>query len=546
MTTSAPRRLAALFLAFLLASCSGPAADPAELGPRVEVTGGAIEGEYTGSDREVLAYRGVPYAAPPVGERRWRPPGQVVAWEGVRPAREHAPACWQAIRSEGFYAMGEIERDEDCLYLNVWTAADSADERRPVMVWIHGGAFVFGSGSVDTYDGEALARKGAVVVTLNYRLGSLGFLAHPALSAEAERGVSGNYGLLDQVAALRWVRDNIAAFGGDPANVTIFGESAGSMSVCYLQSTPLAEGLFHRAIGESGGCFGPHRRLADEGPTADTRASGHELGVRFARALGVEGEGSAAARALRALSPEELIAGQAEASADVFEVGLVDGRTFPDQMYNLFAEGRHNDVPVLVGSNADEGTTLFADVPELSPPAYRQRVRERTGPLADAFLDAYSGDAATSTKRALQQMSSDRIFAWAMRTWARLTAGAGSDAYLYFFDHAAPAGEEYGRSLGAYHAAEIAYAFDNLHRLDRDWSEADRTLADRMSRYWVNFAATGDPNGEGLTRWPAYDPGADPALRLGEEIDVVTDLRRQKLDLWDRVILGDWAVETSE
>lgn len=538
----APPAAVAVALAFL-GGCAEPPAEsaPEALETRVEVASGTLEGAPSETSSEVLAFRGVPYAAPPVGERRWRAPEPVADWRGVRRARDFAPACWQAIRRDGFYAMGEIPRDEDCLYLNVWTAAESPDERRPVMVWIHGGAFVFGSGSVPTYDGTALAEKGAVVVTVNYRLGALGFLAHPALSATSERGVSGNYGILDLVAALRWVRDNIDAFGGDPDNVTVFGESAGSMAVCYLQATPAARGLFHRAIGESGGCFGPHRLLDGEGPTDDTRASGHELGVEFARALDVDAggadAGADAAEALRSVPPEEIVEAQGEVSGGV-EVGLVDGEVFPDQMHALFASGRHHSVPVLVGSNADEGTTLFADIQELSPEAYRERVRRQTGPLADEFLEAYADDAERSTRRALQQMSSDRVFAWAMRTWARLAHRAGEDAYLYVFTHAPPLGEEYGRSLGAYHAGEIPYVFDNLHLLDRDWNEADRTLADRMSRYWVRFATAGDPNAEGLPRWPRYDPESGEALELGSEIRVVSGVREEKLDLWDRVIRG--------
>ena len=269
----------AAVLALSAGTVAGAAGQP--LGPVVETSPGALAGERVAGHEEVLVFRGVPYAEPPVGDARWRPPTAKAAWEGTRAATTFGAACWQRPTPDtSIYTRGDLERDEDCLYLNVWTAAADAAEARPVMVWFHGGGHSGGWGSARVFDGTALAQKGVVLVTINYRLGAFGFLAHPALSAESPHGSSGNYGLLDKVAALEWVRDNAAAFGGDPGNVTIFGQSAGSWSVCYLMASPLAAGLFHKAIGHSGGCF--------RGGRPDLEAA-HGQGLAAAAALGAEG-----------------------------------------------------------------------------------------------------------------------------------------------------------------------------------------------------------------------------------------------------------------
>jgi para-nitrobenzyl esterase len=289
-------------LSTTLAGCDEAPPSPDEFrGPVVQTTAGELEGTWADETEGVSVFRGVAFAQAPVGNLRWRPPAAVKPWEGARMATDFGPACWQARGPDDSpYARGDLSRDEDCLTLNVWTPSQGPEDRLPVMVWFHGGGHSSGVGSAKIFDGTAGARKGVIMVTANYRLGPLGFLAHPALTAESDHGSSGNYGILDHIATLAWVRDNIAAFGGDPGNVTIFGQSAGSWSVCALQASPLARGLFQKAIGHSGGCFGaPRAHLARTGDKA-TDVSGHDAGLAIAAELGLEGEGPDTAAALRA------------------------------------------------------------------------------------------------------------------------------------------------------------------------------------------------------------------------------------------------------
>jgi para-nitrobenzyl esterase len=519
-----------------------PAAPVAE---EVAITNGLLTGAPAAEGAEVLAWKGIPYAAPPVGELRWKAPEPSWSWKGGRDAKAFSPACWQPQSNpESFYAGPPIERSEDCLYLNVWSAAKRADEARPVMVWIHGGALQTGSGSTAWYDGTALAEKGVVLVTINYRLGPMGFLAHPALSAESDPPSSGNFGILDQIAALRWVRDNIAAFGGDPNNVTIFGESAGSWSICYLQATPLARGLFHRAIGQSGGVFGPMSPLAvaaaGAAPPASAGGPGGDVepaeaaGVRFAAALGLEGEVTAAA--LRAKTPDEIYDTMVKAGgrgAFWFRPN-VDGWVYPRPIYDLFASGQHSEVPLIVGSNADEGTALWGTVAPTTVAAYREAVERRYGDFAGEMLAAYPVASDAEAKPAFLELQGDDVFAWHMRTWARLASASGTTpAYLYFFSRVPPGPDS--ATYGAYHAAEIVYAFDHLAKgRSHAWEAADETLADTLSAYWVSFAKDGDPNDQGLPAWPRYAIESDRALELGDEVRVIDALKRDRLDLLDR------------
>lgn len=502
-----------------------------ELTSDVAVTGGVIKGTTSERDQSVQVYRGIPYAAAPIGDLRWKAPQPLGSWEGIREATAFSDACMQPVSTGGFYSSGEISMDEDCLYLNVWSAAVEADEKRPVMVWIHGGSLRTGRGSTTTYNGASLADQGVVLVTINYRLGPLGFLAHPGLSAESPDGISGNYGVLDQIAALQWVQDNIASFGGDPDNVTIFGESAGSWSVCYLVATPLAKGTFHKAIAESGGCFRPHAHLDVAAPgTGGFRGppqSAHDGGLAFAESLSVTGDGAEAVQALRALSADEILAIRFRGSR-----AIVDGKVFPKTMYDIFAADEQNDVAVIVGSNADEGTTLMRGIPEVDAAGYEAAVRERGGKYADALLKAYADDAAISLKRAQQQMGSDTGFAWEMRTWARLSEQSGKPTWLYMFTQAPPL-DDGTRGFGAYHAAEIIYAFDNLDTRDVNWDDTDVAVAAAMSGFWTNFAKTGNPNGPGLPEWPGFQTESDLALEIGPEIFVIANLRKEKLDIID-------------
>jgi para-nitrobenzyl esterase len=504
-------------------------------GAPIEVDGGLIEGVVVDGEPGVVAYKGIPFAAPPVGDLRWRQPQPVVSWEGVRQADNYGPVCPQLPYAEdSFWArlrqFPKSEMSEDCLYLNVWAPADPGDEKLPVMVWIHGGGLTRGAGSRAGYDGTALVRRGVVVVTINYRLAVFGYLAHPGLTAESEAGSSGNYGVLDQIVALEWVQRNIAKFGGDPDQVTIFGESAGSQSVCYLMASPLAKGLFHRAIGQSGGAFGPMTHLNEERPM---RPSAESVGEGFASEL-VDGE-SADVEAMRAASTDQVLETYARLGGRAFGIprGVVDGWVFPDDVMRIFDEGRQNDVPVIVGSNADEGPPLFERwVPEDSA-AFAEYVELTYGEFADEFLELYpNGDAGVIWNSYLKSRGQAR-FAWMMNTWARMMGTVSSNAWLYHFTHVPPipGADRYG----AYHAGEILYVFDNLRFGSfTEVRESDRELAEVMSRYWVNFAVTGDPNGEGLPTWTPFDEDEGAYMEMAAEPALGHHLLADELRFFDR------------
>ncbi len=465
---------------------------------------GALQGVRLGA---VTVYRGVPFAAPPMGELRWRPPQPVAAWSGVRKADQFAPACMQT----GVSMAGETPppTNEDCLYLNVWTPARSTGRALPVMVWIPGGGFTNGSASMPLYWGDQLARKGVVVVTVAYRLGPLGFLAHPELTAESPDHASGNYALMDQIAALKWVGRNISAFGGNPERVTIFGQSAGSMSVSLLMASPAARGLFERAIGESGGVFepieiAPNYRLA--GAEKD--------GVAYAASVGARSLAE-----LRHLPAAELLKG----NAYLVSHPVIEPDVLPDAPYDVFRLGRQNDVPILIGNNAEEArssvdptsvkaSTFAADLPGFWPPPLR----------SESFLAAYPHSTDTEAGQARIAVETDVRFGWDMWAWARLQRATGHGAvYLYRFDHAPPfpPGSPLA-GLGAGHSAELWYVFDHLDQEPWPWRQDDRRLAEIITGYWTNFARTGDPNGPGLPHWPRFTGEDGTTLHLNEPLTV--------------------------
>lgn len=509
-------------LAFVLAlALSRPASANNDT---IKVEGGLISG--TTADA-VRSYKGIPFAAPPLGELRWKAPQPVIAWAGVRQCDRFGPECPQAPYPAGsIYARPPEKQSEDCLYLNVWTAARAGD-KRPVMVWIHGGALTRGSGSNPVYDGTALAKKGVVLVTINYRLGPLGYLAHPELTGESPQHASGNYGVLDQIAALQWVRKNIAAFGGDPKRVTIFGESAGSWSVNVLVASPLARGLFQRAIGESGASF---NRMAYLKEDRNGLASAEKIGVAFAMAAGAD-----SLKTLRAMPAEKIIeVFSNDPEGKKFRTQpTVDGWVLPDEIRTLFAQGKQNPVPVIVGSNANEMTTLTP--PDSLPKSlaeYRKRQASQYGEALKEFDAAYPADSDTEVRAAYLSSLRDLSFTLPMRTWARMTATGKARAYLYFFSHAPP--NPNSKMLGAYHAAEIAYVFNNLSRLNRPFADEDYRLAEAMSSYWVNFATSGDPNGNGLPKWTAYDRAAEPYMDFGDTLQPGNHLLKEQLDFLEQ------------
>jgi len=482
-----------------------------QLSDPLQLQSGLIAGAQA-ADPSVRIYKGIPFAAPPVGDLRWRAPQPPPSWDGVREALSFAAGCVQNVAgsrppwTEEFMHQGDVS--EDCLYLNIWTAAQDAGEQRPVLVYIHGGGFSEGSGSVAVYDGEALAKKGLVVVTINYRLGLFGFLAHPELTAESGHDASGNYGLLDQVAALRWVQQNIAAFGGDPGNVTIAGQSAGAMSVYLLTASPRAKELFHRAIVQSGpgglASFGLTSTRSMARPLSEAEAGGAE----FAKA-----RNAASLQALRAMSVEDLTAA---AGGPPMRFGtVVDGYFLPDDLAAIYAEGAQNDVPLLTGFNADEASA-FPGYGKATAEEFRRTSNERYGASADAFLALYPAgsdeEASQSQKASLRDVAAvatERLAAERART-------AKTPAYLYYFERSIPWPER--PEFGAFHTAEVPYVFNNLKYLDRPWEAVDRQLADAVSSYWVNFAATGNPNSEGFPTWAAFSDAPRSMMVFGEHI----------------------------
>ena len=490
----------------------------------IAIEGGKISGVAPAGADRVWSYRGIPYAAPPVGNRRWRAPQPVVSWDGIRDATRFAAACLQQKRGEdAFYGQVVDGMSEDCLYLNVWSGA-KRPERRPVMVWLHGGGLISGHGGEVTYDGAALAKRGVVVVTINYRLSVFGYLAHPLLADESEHHASGNYGTLDEIAALKWVQTNIAAFGGDPQQVTIFGESAGSWSVNHLTATPLAKGLFKRAIGQSGAGFGSFA-------TASSKREVEDAGERFVKAV-LGPASTPSLEALRAMSAEDiLVRAPARVSPNV------DGWVFPDTIYNIFAAGHQNAVPVIVGSNADEGASLGAGRGAMTLSEYRKMARDTYGDLAEQFLATYPAATESDVLQARIQSNTDQSFGWEMRTWARLTATTASTAYLYLFTRVPPAPD--ANRYGAFHAADVPYVFGTLGKspyqyANRAYDEVDRKLSATMMSYWVNFATTGDPNGANLPRWSPYTMKDDNTMEFGDTVQLRQGIRKERLDFMDR------------
>ncbi|HZE79893.1 MAG TPA: carboxylesterase/lipase family protein [Candidatus Polarisedimenticolia bacterium] len=496
----------------------------------VKVEQGLLAGT-SGSTADIRLYRGIPFAAPPVGDLRWKAPQPAASWQGTRQAAEFSNACWQTPypAAAAIYQAKLPRLSEDCLYLNIWTPTESAKDRLPVMVWIHGGGFTRGFSGTSSYNGEVLARKGAIFITINYRLGIFGFFAHPELSAESAHHASGNYALLDQIAALQWVQKNIAAFGGDPNRVTIFGESAGSWAVNALMASPLAKGLFQRAIGESGGLFSPMKTLAEAEKEGEKLATGL-TSAPIAEAKADAGQSSTpppVLKALRAKSAEELL--KAADSETVRTV--VDGWVLPQDVTTIFAQGKQNDVPLIVGYNADEGTALAPQAANMKAFMFIGGVHQRYGSQADALLKVYPAGSDEEAVSSFYSAYRDQAFGWEMRTWARMATKTGHQpAYMYYFSRRPP-GPQSAR-LRAFHASEIAYVFGTFV-WPFPWEDTDKKLSDAMTSYWVNFAASGNPNGGRLTKWPVYNAKDDQALEFGDQITVRSEVNKAGLDFFD-------------
>jgi para-nitrobenzyl esterase len=567
------RKVQGLGLSVLLALSGAAVAAAADI--RLTTPQGQLLGQLlgeVGAEDGIAVYKGIPYAVPPVGVRRWTHAQPAPAWFGLRSAKGFGPACMQMTMPQTLsfgpgktqpvlYAEPATITSEDCLYLNVWTPAKTPDPKRPlapVMVWIHGGGFVGGAGTTPTYDGTALAKKGVVVVNLNYRLGVFGFFAHPELSAENPQGASGNYGLTDQIAALQWVKANIAAFGGDPDNVTVFGESAGSWAISLQLATPLSEGLFNKAIGESGAYFYAM-------PDLKTAANGFQSAESMGKAFGDKITPGGLA-GLRALTADQLLGASimTPGAPNFGQFLVVDGYVLRRPVRETYLRGEQRAVPVIVGSNGDEGSGL-SDFGIVAPTpkdaaSYVAQVKARYGDLAPAYLKQYP---ASNLTDAVFNAYRDSEFGWRMEHWAGRMAAVKAPAWLYHFSHVSPAGEamhwvDFGaqqRRLGAFHAAEIAYVFNNPDLQmgpSGTLKPSDLSLAQTMSDYWVNFAKTGNPNGAGLPDWKpyldkdrrymAFDETATPSvnllpgrLELHRKID---EVRAQKAITWNGAQAG--------
>jgi para-nitrobenzyl esterase len=477
----------------------------------------------------VLAFKGIPFAAPPVGDLRWRAPQPAKAWTGVRSATSYAADCAQKPFPGDAAPLGTPPA-EDCLYLNVWLPAAAPVGRLPVMVWIYGGGFVNGGSSPAVYDGSAFARRGVAFVSFNYRLGRFGFFGHPALTKESPDGPLGNYGYLDQIAALHWVQRNIAAFGGDPRNVTIFGESAGGGSVLTLLTSPMAKGLFHKAIVESGGgrtLLMGQRYLSKTGP--DGTPSAESVGVAFAKANGIEGTDAAALAALRKLPADAVVAGLNMASmmTPTYAGPMIDGRVVVESPAEAYAAGRGARVPLIAGANsADIGFPAGRTLDEFLAPFGADREK------AHAAYDP------AGTAKPIEigiAIAADRMMIEPARFMVRTLAATGQPAYEFRFSYVA----ESMRSQwhGAPHATEIPFVFDTVEaRYGKDLAPADRAIAQAANEYWVNFAKTGNPNGKGLPHWPAYSPKSDELMDFSAAGPVgKADPWKTRLDLVERL-----------
>ena len=520
-----------VMLAVLLAglgACSTetPDSDLMQAAPRSLAQGDVI-GIPSPFDDDITVYRGLPYAAAPIGDLRWQPPQAAASWDGVRVADTFANSCFQLRHTSSFVWRREgFPVSEDCLYLNVWAPANA--EGLPVMVWFHGGAHTSGQGHSLIFDGTSLAQQGVVLVTVNYRLGPFGFLAHPWLSEAADSGASGNYGLMDKMAALGWVRDNALAVGGDPDNVTIFGQSAGSQSVCSLMASPSAQGLFHKAIGQSAACVNP---LSIED------ANGHLRGAALVDSLGAD-----SLEALRAAEPDALLSAMVNSGWEVGSRIVVDGDVLPEWPSLSYAEGRQAKIPLMLGFLANEGEQLFPVDKSVTEAGLDGFLSYVAGDLAEALKAEYNTERLTPGQ--LQHaVSTDIFMAFGMQRWAEYHALADQPTFLYFLDHVPPAFHLYmpeqpyleleggARSGGAYHSGDLALVFGSLDKVGYEWTDEDKVVSKQMVTYWTNFAKTGNPNPRGEDAWALFNAQSLSTRVINADPSTVAGVRKRILEI---------------
>ena len=515
--TDGVRTWPAAFVALALACMSAPTTS-AEPGVAPARTGdGLLQGVRQG---DVIVYKGVPFGAPPTGELRWRAPQPVKPWAGVRKADAFGPGCIQPEPPPTSPGRGGTY-SEDCLYLNVWRPAE-AKGPLPVMVWFYGGGFTGGSAAWDLFDAANLARHGVMVVTFNYRLGALGFLAHPDLTAESPHHASGNYGYMDAIAALKWVRRNAAALGGDPGRVTLFGQSAGGIMISDLEVSPEARGLFHRVIGESTGDLYPMGTVPGPKPLAEVE----KLGADYAKTLGAP-----TLEALRKLPASALLA------APPWARPIVDGWIVPTDANKAFSEGRQTDVPTLVGTNAQEAN-FPAPLPPITAAEFHKNWETYFKPHLAELEAAYPFTTDAEATQARLEFLGDINMRWTIWTWAALQSRTGkAPAFFYHFEQPEPLKDvALRKALGAPHASELFFVFQDDRMAGWDWKAEDRTLAEQMARYWTNFAKTGDPNGPGLPAWPRFTEKDPEVMRLKPDPQAQAAPLGARMDLVGRMV----------
>jgi para-nitrobenzyl esterase len=502
-------------------------------GPEVKITSGIIRGVTEG---DVTIFKGIPFAAPPVGEFRWRPPQPVIPWDGVRDASEFGPNCaqggWGA--APGTIAAGS---SEDCLYLNLWTPANfNTKSKLPVMVWIHGGGFTGGSGSGSS--GTQFTKQGVILITINYRLGRLGHFAFPALSAEHPEEPKGSYAFMDQIAALEWIQENITTFGGDPDNVTIFGFSAGGVSVHSLLTIPAAKGLFHKAIGESSG--GRHgvltgRPIHKENTDALYPVSAETIGINFARKHGIDGTDAVALSKLRALSVEKIVDGGQETDGQggprIYSGPILDGKLVVETSESAYKAGRQAKVPLIIGSCSAEIGGAF-----VSTATTKEELFSQFGTLESEVKAAYDPDGSKEFAEVQTFINTDWVWAEPARFTARKFVENGESAYVYHFGYVPAAMRQWAR-YGAGHGSEVGFVFGNpTNRDGSPVTEEEKELAKVMNTYWTNFAKTGNPNGEGLPQWSLYNSVNEQLLDVLPDGKIVgkSDPRKARLDVIEK------------
>jgi para-nitrobenzyl esterase len=489
---------------------------------QVRTEAGLVAGNNS-ADGKVVIFKGIPFAAPPVGELRWKEPQPVARWKGVRKTTEFGARCMQARIFEDM-VFRDSGPSEDCLYLNVWTPEISAKTKRPVMVWIYGGGFQAGSTSEPRQDGEHLAHEGVVIVSMNYRLGIFGFFSHPELTAESAHHASGNYGLMDQAAALKWVHENIGAFGGDPNNVTILGESAGSFAVSALMASPLSKGLIHAAIGESGAFFGKTLgpRSLEESEKRD---------AVFAESLGLKFIGQ-----LRAVSAQRILDAATRENQSLFEPS-VDGYFMPSRAYDIYVRGEQAHIPLMAGWNRDEGSYQhFFGTEQVNKENYAAKIRQLFGEAAAEAFKLFPGGSDEEVKSSAGLLST-ADFAFGMWKWLETHLRTGqAPVYRYGFDQVPPTSEGHEAEAGlAYHSAEIEYVFGTLDWKKISWRPEDYKLSEQMGAYWTNFAKNGNPNGAGLGAWPMYNRKSGyEVMHLGAAPRAMVDRQREQFVFLDK------------